>query len=297
MVTVVVAAAAACVPPSTLPDGTVAQAPPIAANGVAWDGEHLWLCDLFGRQLLEIDPATGRILRRFGPDTGIAPPDDVVITPDGSIVYTSPQTGVVGRIPATGPSAGRPQVLAQLEPGVNPIALTPDGTAVVVGFGSGDADRIDRIDLGTGAVTTVATGVSDINGFSFGPDGALWAPVGGVPSAFTGDGAILRIDIATGATRRLSLSFPDEPAKRGLQFGVSAKFTPDGRLIGLQGVGAALYEIDPATGVSRRFSTIGSDWADNQVATPDGRVFVTGFFGTVFEVDAAGVSRPLRIGA
>jgi streptogramin lyase len=289
-------ALAACVPPSTFPDGSVPQIRPIGTNGLAFDGTDLWVCDLFGGQLLRLDPVTGRILERIGPDQGIDPPDDLVIAPDGSIVYTSPGTGVVGRVRRTGPLAGRVTKLAQLPAGVNPIALTPDGTAVVVGYGSGDTDRIDRIDLATGVVTVVAVGVPGLNGFSFGPDGGLWAPIGGPLAALTGDAGIVRIDIDNGVVARLPLTFPGEPDKRGIQLGASAKWTPDGRLMVVQGIGAALYQVDPSTGETTRYSTIGTDFGDNEVALADGRIFVSGFFGSLSVVDAAGHSTPVDIG-
>jgi len=286
-----------CAPPSTLPDGTVSQLGPIGANGIAFDGNDLWLCDLFAGQLLRLDATTGRILERIGPDQGIAPPDDLVIAPDGSIVYTSPRTGVVGRIRRTGPPAGRVSVLAQLPVGVNPIALTPDGAAVVVGYGSNDVGRVDRIDLATAAVTTVAAGLPDLNAFAFAPDGGLWAPVGGPLSALTGDGGVVRVDVVDGHVGRLPLTFPADPGRRGLSFPVSAKWTPDGRLRVVQGIGpAALYDVDPDTGETVRFAATGADFGDNQVTLPDGRTFVTNFVGGLSVVDAAGTARPFPVG-
>lgn len=291
-------ATAACVPPSTLPDGSVAQVPLLGANGVAFDGTDLWICDLFGGQLLRVDPGSGRILERIGPDDGIARPDDLVIAPDGSIIYTSPPTGVVGRISRSGPDAGEVSVLAQMPAGVNPIALTPDGTAVVVGYGSGDTDRVDRIDLATGAVTVVAVGVPNLNGFSFGPDGGLWAPIGGPLTAITGEGGVVRIDVDLGVVARLPLFFTTESGKRGLQFPVAAKWTPDGRLLVLQGIGpAALYEVDPDTGDTVRFSTLASDFGDNVVTLPDGRTFVSSFVVSANVVSPGGAASPFPIGA
>ena len=287
-----------CVPPATLPDGSVPQTGPIGANGVGFDGTDLWLCDLFGGQLLRIDPGSGRILERIGPDRGIARPDDIVFAPDGSLIYTSPPTGVVGRITRSGPNAGQVSVLAQMETGVNPIALTPDGSAVIVGYGSGEVGRLDRIDLATGQVTVVAAGLPDLNGFAFGPDGAIWAPVGGPLTALTGEGYVIRIDPATGVTGALPLTFPSEPGKRGLSFPVSVKWTPDGRMLALQGIGtAALYQVDPDTGVSTRFSTLGSDFGDNQVTLPDGRTVVTSFVGGMNVIAPNGTSAPFPLGA
>lgn len=95
--------AAACAPPSTLPDGSVSQVGPIGANGIAFDGTDLWLCDLLGSQLLRIDATTGHILERIGADRGVNHPDDLVVARDGSLVYTSPPTGIVGRIVRSGP--------------------------------------------------------------------------------------------------------------------------------------------------------------------------------------------------
>ncbi len=286
---------AACVPPSTLPDGTVPQAGPIGSNGLVFDGTDLWLADYFGGQLLRLDATTGRVLERLNADDGIAAPDDLVIAPDGSVIYTSPQTGVVGRVRRDG-STPRVSVLAHRPIGVNPIALTPDGTAVVVGYEFSEASHIDRIELSTGAVTMVAAGVGETNGFSFGPDGVLWAPAGGAVTALTGDGAIARIDIGTGAVDTLRLSFPHDSSKRGLRFGASVRWTPDGRLLALEAVGAGVYDIDPATGVATRSSVIPADFGDNMASLPDGRTFVSNFVGGLFVVDATGAARPFPIG-
>ncbi len=289
--------AAACAPPSTLPDGSVSQVGPIGANGIAFDGTDLWLCDLLGSQLLRIDATTGHILERIGADRGVNHPDDLVVARDGSLIYTSPPTGIVGRIVRFGPHAGDVSILARVPVGVNPIALTPDGAAVVVGYGSNEVGRVDRIDLSTGTVTTIASGLPDLNGFSFGPDGAIWAPVGGPLSALTGDGHIVRIAVDTGAVTPIPLSFPMEPGKRGLAFPVSVKWTPSGQMLALQSLGpAAVYDVDPQSGTTKLLATTAADFADNLVTLPDGRTFVSNFVGGISVIDASGGSAAFPLG-
>lgn len=267
-----------CVPGATALDGSVSQIPPIAANGMAWDGGEIWLADLFGGQLLRFDPQTGVVSRRFGPESGLTAPDDLVVFDDGTLVYTSPTAGVVGRIRP----GGAPETLAVVGDGVNPIVKDPAGGAVIVGEAFNDNSRIVRISLATGAQTVLATGLPAINSFSIGSDGWLYAPSGGVSSAVSGSGGVVRVNLATGASEPLALSFPGEPGAVGFRFPVAAKFGPDGALYVLQGFEAGVYRVDVATGVSTRWANMPTPWADNLLWVGP-RLFASTFFGQVVE--------------
>ncbi len=293
----VIAVAAACSPPSS-PPAELSQVAPIAVNGMVQDGASVWVSDLFGRQVVRFSPDTGVIEERYGMDVGVCTADDPVVVPGGDVVATCPTEGLVVRIPRGG---GRVMTLANVGRGVNPIALDPSGTSVLVGFGAGDDDRLLRVPLGGGPVTTVAGGLPALNGFGFGPDGLLYVPTGGVPGLF-GTGGLGRIDTATGAFADIPLSFPDEPGKVGLQFAVGADVAADGTVFVAQGFNAAVYAVDPATGVARLVGRSPVGVADNVLALTDGRVLLSDFFGgtvTVFTPGPGGTyaTSTLRIGA
>jgi len=258
-------------------DGTVPQTPPIAANGITSIAGDLLVCDLFGGQLVRVDPATGRISERWGRSEGMAPPDDVVVAPDGTIVYTSPQGNIVGRIRP----GGSPEVLAAVGQGVNPIVLEPSGTSVLVGFAFQDSSQVLRVPLDGSPTSVVASGLPALNSFSIGPDGALWAPSGGVAGAF-GGGGLVRIDLTDGSWQQIPLHLPD--GSSGVKFAVAAKWVPGVGLLLLQGLDAAIYLVDPATGTTVPYADLPTDFSDNMTVTPAGRLFVTGFFGQVMEV-------------
>jgi len=288
--------AAACSPPSS-PPAALSQQPPIAVNGMVQEGASVWVADLFGKQVVRFSPDTGTIEERYGMDVGVCTVDDPVVVPGGDVVATCPTEGLVIRIPRGG---GTATTLANVGRGVNPIALEPSGTSVLVGFGAGDDDRLLRIPLDGGPVTTVAAGLPALNGFGFGPDGLLYVPTGGVPGLF-GTGGLGRIDTATGAFTTIPLTFPDEPGKIGLQFAVGADVAADGTVFVAQGLNAAVYAVDPSTGVARLVGRSPVGVADNVVVLTDGRVLLSNFTGgavTVFTPGPGGTytTSELRVG-
>lgn len=273
----------ACVPPSVSPDGSVPQQPLIGSNGINAEGAELWVADLFGGQLVRFNPTSGRVSRRWGPAEGLAAPDDLVVTPSGAVVYTSPGTGIVGIVPP----GGRPRKLAVVGQGVNPIALDPSGDAVLVGFEKeGSRAALIRVPLDGSTPTEVASRLPQLNGFAVGPDGLVYAPSGG-PAGVLGTGGVLRIDPATGVATPLALTF-DEPGRRGFTFAASARFLPDGSLLVLQAVDPALFRVDVGTGSVTRFASLPSTFADNFVVASPELIYVTTFFGQVLKVDGAG---------
>lgn len=278
---------AGCTVPSTWPDGTVPQVPPIGLNGMAEvpgaSASEVWAADYFGHQLLRFDVATGEILERHG---GLCDTDDVVVAPDGSLVATCPGDGTVVRLPAGGAPL---EVLATVGNGVNPIALEPGGEAVVVGFGTAEHDTLLSVPLDGGPVQTVASGLPVLNGFGFGPDGLLYAPTGGVGGVF-GGGGLISIDVSTGAVHQIPLQF-DDPAKRGLDFAVGVEVGPDGTVYVAQGFTPAVYAVDPSSGHATLVGASPLPMADNLVVLSDGRIVLSGFFGNgyvTFSPDAHG---------
>ena len=285
--------AGACAPPSPAPDGSIPQNPNYLSNGLIVDGDSLWVADLLGQQLIKFDPDTGRIVRRVGPSNGLVSPDDGVVMDDGSLVATSPVGDLVQQVALDGTVT----VLARLSVGPNPIVRDPnDPAAVLVGDAVSNPSRLYRVFTDGRAPEVVVSGLPPINGFSFGPDGAIWAPTGGFASAIGSTGGIVRIDVANGTFQPFGLTFPGEPGKTGFAYDVSAKFGPDGQLYVLQGFDAAVYRVDPNTGVADRIANVPGGFGDNMAFTPDGRLFVSGFLGPVFEIRSDGTARTVPIG-
>lgn len=284
---------AACTPPAVNPDGSVPQDRPLASNGLVADGTEVWVADLVGRQWLRFAPDTGRITRRVGAAEGLASPDDGVLMSDGSLVYTSPFERLVGRVRPDGSTS----VVAHLPFGPNPIVrdpADPDG-AVIVGDGASERGQLVRVFLDGRVPEVIASGLPTLNAFTVGPDGRIWAPSGGVSSALGSTGGVLRIDPVTGATEPLALSFPGEPGRAGFAFPCAAKFGPDGDLYVVQGVDAAVFVVDPATGSTRRLVDVPGGVADNLAFGVDGRLYVSQFLGEVSEVHPGPPAYPTTI--
>lgn len=281
-------AVAACTPPSTLPDGSVPQAPPFATNGMTVEAGQVWVADLFGGQLLRFDPATGAISERYGAADTVCRTDDLVVVPGGDLVATCPTEGLVVRIPR----GGTGQVLADVGKGVNPIAVDPAGDAVLVGFGTDADDRLLRIPLDGGPVSVVADGLPVLNGFAVGPDGALYVPTGGGGGIF-GTGGLGRVDLTTGTFEQLELQFPD-PATTGFSFACGVDVATDGTVFVAQCLDAAAFAVDPATGQVTLVGKGVAGIADNVAVLADGRVLLSGLFGStlsVFTPQGGGYSR------
>jgi sugar lactone lactonase YvrE len=103
-------------------------APIPAANGTMFDSKgRLHVASVGGRSILVIDPETGAILDRIGPDRGVEGPDDLTFGSDGSLYWIALLTGEVGKLSPDGTKS----TLAKLPPGVNPITFSDDGRLFV----------------------------------------------------------------------------------------------------------------------------------------------------------------------
>lgn len=280
--------ATACSVPSVMPDGSVPQVPPVGLNGMAEEigpgGSFIWGADFFGHQLVRFDVDTGRISQRHG---GLCDTDDVVITPDDSLVATCPGDGTVVRIHRDGTR----NVLARVGKGVNPIALAPDRTAVYVGFGTADRDELIRVPLDGSSAEVVASGLPILNGFGFGPDGVLYAPTGGAETLLTSTGGLMSVDVTTGVTSQIPLRFADDPDRIGLTFAVGVDVAPDGTIYIAQGVDPCVWAVDPVTGDATLVGRSPFTAADNVAVLSDGRIALSGFLGNglvVFAPDGSG---------
>ena len=183
------------------------------ANGmqVGPDG-RLYVASVVGSELLVLDTADGRVVRRFTHADGVEGPDDVAFAPDGSVYWTSILSGEVAGFRPDGTRV----VAARIGPGVNPLTFSPSGRLFVAQcfFGTGlfevDPDgveppRVIRDDLGPRC---------GLNGMDWGPDGRLYGP-----RWFRGE--VVSIDVDTGEMRT---------ELTGVQVPAAVKFDSRGRL-------------------------------------------------------------------
>jgi hypothetical protein len=252
------------------------QTPPVGTNGVVLRGGLLYIADLTGAQFIVADAATGAVRARYGPAQGVTTgPDDLVITSDGTIYWTGPATGVVGRISPDGHGS----VVANVGAGANGVALMGDGQLLVGRFLQGAG--LVRVDPRTGATTTVSA-TRSVNASAVGPDGQLYAPD-------TFGGGLIAVDPVRGTTRTVA---------RGITLPTAARLSADGRTAYVvSALPAAVHSVELATGrvapVRARLTSL----ADNVAVAADGRLYVTAFNQPVVtEVRPDGTSRRISIG-
>ncbi len=99
-----------------------------AANGLdVGPNGNLYIASVNGQEIVEMNKNSGKIINRFGPESGVFGPDDLVFGPDGTLYWTDILTGYVGRMTPDGQILGY-QFVA---PGVNPIRFSEDGRLFV----------------------------------------------------------------------------------------------------------------------------------------------------------------------
>jgi sugar lactone lactonase YvrE len=180
------------------------------ANGMVFDRhDRLHIASVAGREIVVMDPETGAILDRLGPDQGVEGPDDLTFGPDGALYWTSFFTGVVGRRAPDGTVS----TVAQLPPGAGAITFSDDGRLFVALSALGDA--LYEVDPGgANPPRLIAKDLGGLNAMDWGSDGLLYGPLN-----FRGQ--VVRINVDTGAIAPVADDF-------GLP--AAAKFDSQGRL-------------------------------------------------------------------
>ena len=113
-------------------DATVtvlAQGGPLhATNGLYFgpDG-RLYVGSASSAAVAALDPETGEVLERWGPEEGVRGPDDLTLGPDGSVFWTDFGFGEVRRRTPDGTTT----LIASPGLGVNPITFSDDGRLFV----------------------------------------------------------------------------------------------------------------------------------------------------------------------
>lgn len=233
-----------------------------AANGLDFDAAgRLYVASVFGSEIVVLDRFTGQALTRYGLDEGVDGPDDLTIGPDGSLYWTSLVSGEVGRRTPQGAVT-----LQFVAPGVNPIAFSDEGRLVVALDFLGDA--LYELDPAFSLPPRlIASDFGQLNGFDFGPDGLLYAPV------FT-QGEVVRIDIDSceGATDPYA-ECDVETVADGFFLPAAVKFDADGELYAVDQSGEVLH-VDVESGETSVIATL-RPGLDNLAFAPGGGLFVS----------------------
>ena len=258
----------------------LAQGSPLhGANGIMFgpDG-RLYVASVASSVVAAVDPESGAIVERWGPDEGVNGPDDLAFGPDGSLFWTDIVGGHVGRRTPGGTTT----VVASPGPGVNPITFSDDGRLFVSQCFLGDQlyeidpdgiaePRLIHGDLGPGC---------GLNGMDWGPDGKLYGP-----RWFRGE--VVRVDVDTGELDTVATDF---------QIPAAVKFDSLGRLHVLDTQAGEVVRVDVVSGDKE---VVGRPEVgrDNLAFDETDRLFVSSFAdGSIAEVTGLETIRVVMAG-
>lgn len=238
----------------------------MGTNGIVFDRDRLWVADYKGGQLLGVDPATGKIVARYGKSEGMpSAPDDLAIGPDGSIFWTGFDSGDVGRVRFDAAGGATIDVIANVGPGANPISFADDGKLYV--GRAVTADGLYEVDpTGLTPPRQIVAALGNVNGFDAAPDGRIYGPKFGGAGA----GALVRINPGDGSS---------EPVTTGLNLPFAVKVGADGTtaFVAESGPPAQITKVDLVSGKASVFGPVAGTILDNLALGPDGSVYVTLF--------------------
>lgn len=261
---------------TTVPEPIDDQTAPISINGIAVQGDTLWIASINADEVLQVDRESGAILARF--PGGGAGPDDVAVAPDGSVYSTGFESGVLGRV-----ADGTASEVATLVPLINGVAVADDGTVWVATM---EPDGVlYRLAPDGSDPEVVAEGLDNVNAFVVDEaTGTLVAPAGGFEA-----GWIARIDPADGSVERVA---------EGLPSVMASTWHPDGRYVALANVTGEVLAVDLETGTFEVLHTVAEGMPfDNLAYADDGTLYLSSFVTpTVTEVAPDGTVRVIPIG-
>ena len=243
-----------------------------STNGMSFapDGT-LWVANVFGQTITQIDPDTGEILSRLTAADGVLFPDDVVVGSDGTIYWTDPVIGMVFKRPPGGPSIPllEPMPIVGLN-GANPLTLSDDGSRLFAAgcYGAPPLDNsFVEIDPVGGGITNTIFGPVPLcasNGMSWN-DGFLYAPQPFLDQVW-------RIDPDV-------LGGNPTPVTTGWSVPIGTAFDSNGELYALAQGDGEVVRIDvsnPDTAGNRTvIAEIPVGWADNIAINSDDRIFIS----------------------
>lgn len=260
----------------------VEGAPISGANGLAFDAEdRLHIASVLGREIVVMDPRTGKILDRLGPAVGVETPDDLTFGPAGSIYqddlfWTAIFTGEVGRLTPDGVKITAGQVF----PGVNPITFSDTSRLFVAHDFFGFAGLYEIDPEGILPPVELDPDFYNLNGFDFSPDGLLYGPIF--------QEKIIRVDVDSGPPPLWFENVLDPFAS------AAVKFDARGNLYALNV--DRVVRVDLGTGDVDVVAEVGHG-LDNLAFDSRGRLYVSSFVdGTIYRVLPSGEARELSRG-
>lgn len=233
-----------------------------STNGISFapDGT-LYVANVFGATITQIDPDSGEILSRLTAADGVFFPDDVFVADDGTIYWTEIAIGLVYKKPVGQPAFP----LAELN-SANPLVLTDTNRLFAAGcYGGPAGNSFVEIDPVMGGIVNTLFGPVDdcaSNGLSWN-DGFLYSP-----QPFKDQ--IWRIDPDTGAA---------EVVTSGWSVPIGTAFDAAGNLYALAQGDGEVVRVDltnPNTESNRTvLAEIPVGWADNIAVNDQGRIFIS----------------------
>lgn len=252
-----------------------------STNGIAVgpDG-HLYIATVFGREIAIVDRHSGIVLDRLGPDEGVDTPDDLTFGPDGSLYWTSPFTGTVGRLRPNGDKS----TVAKLPLGVNPIAFNSQGRLFVAAVIFND--MLFEIDPeGAMPPRLILDRAGNLNGFAFGPDGLLYSP-----QASTRSVVRINVDVTGSDSGSIEMMATD------FTFPASVDFDSQGRLYVNDSGAGEIVRIELATGHREVVVTLPTG-VDNITFDDKDNLFATSLLeGSITQVQPNGRTRLIHRG-
>lgn len=244
-------------------------------NGLAFDDQgRLYIASAIGREIVIMDPQTGKILDSYGSEDRVVGPDDLIFGPDGSLYWTEILSGEVGR--RTPEGVVTKQFVA---PFVNPITFSDDGRLFVAqAFVNDGLYEVDP-DLVADPVLILGTGnpAFHLNAMDIGPDGMLYAPRQQLNQ-------IVRIDVDTAAVEVVTD-----------QFEGACKFDSQGRLH--VGMDDRVVQLDLDTGEVTTVVTLPGSGLDNIAFDAQDNLFTSNFRdGSIHAILTHGRARQLTAG-
>ena len=224
-------------------------------QGLAFDANGaLYGASFFGQSIYKIDPASGRVDVAFGTPEGEG--DDVAIGPEGT-----PAAGIIAWTAVSSVHSLRPdgthQVLVANAPRANPIAFSKDGRLFFSQSGTPDNELWEIDPLGAKPARLVSKGQGRLNGFDFGPDGRLYAPLFGTDQ-------LVAIDITTGVHTVVA---------KGVGSPSAVKVDAKGNLIAVDYKLGDVWHVNPATGETRKLVNRPAV-IDNLAIARDGTIYL-----------------------
>jgi sugar lactone lactonase YvrE len=261
------------VQPDVLVQGAVNRG---SANGLAFDAAgRLHIANVFGNGITVVDPDTGQVLERLGPQDGVFVPDDLAFAPDGSLWFTNPAVGTVSVLPPGGTAV----VVAEGFLRANPVTVSDDGR---VFFGQCFAESTGVYEITATGTRPLVEGVAGCasNGMDH-EDGVLYTPR-------WYESRILGLDADTAAVV-FDLATPDIP---------TAVKVHDGWLYWVSQDSGGVYRADLALvpQVIEPLAQLGPG-LDNLAFDDEGRLFVSDAVdGSIVELLPDGSAREVMAG-